>query len=177
MYGFSISGDTLIQGFLFVSGTTVSGTASSFEISTDSFVTNSSISGTVQQGVSFTGSTSQGSTFNLTYDNSFDETKTLSNVAGIWSATEDLYTITVTIQNDGSFLGSDTDRCVYSGNIIDPDSSKNIFNSLVNISSCGAVNGAYTGLASLGTIAVVDDVLAITGTNSDFVFIVGLQRQ
>ncbi|RDH81058.1 MAG: hypothetical protein DIZ80_13130 [endosymbiont of Galathealinum brachiosum] len=177
MYGFSNDGDALIQGSLFVSGTTVSGTAKSYAISTGEFITNSTISGTVQQGISFTGSTSGGSTFNLTYDDFYDRAKSLPDTSGIWSVTNGFYTATITVQNDGSFTGSDTEGCVFSGNLIDPDSTKNIFNSLINVSSCGILNGAYGGLASLGEIVVADDVLVITGTNTNFTFLFGFQRQ
>lgn len=115
------------------------------------------MSGTYRNSAGGTG------TLALNYSNLTDRGASLATAQGIWSFTDVFGTDTITIQNDGSFLGSDTSGCVYSGDVAAPDSTKNLYTMSMEITSCGIYDGPYTGLA------VIADHFS-GGTNNSFWF-------
>ena len=92
--------------------------------------------------------------FNLTYVPSYERRSVLSKLEGIWvfnqaSSSGQVYTITLTIDPDGTVFGSNTPGCVYNGSFQVIDSSFNVYRLSLETSLCGNLDGTYDGLASL----------------------------
>ena len=92
--------------------------------------------------------------FNLIYFPSYEKRSLLSKLEGIWvfnqaSSGGMIYTITFTIDPDGTLFGSNTVGCTFNGKfkIIDP--RYNVYRLLLETSLCGDLDGTYKGLASL----------------------------
>jgi hypothetical protein len=99
--------------------------------------------------------------FQLTYSDLNDGSPGLDQLEGVWSITwafavggdavffENLV-VTLTIYSDGSAFGSDTTGCTYNGlfSIIGP--MYNFYGLELGLSSCGARDGIYQGLAFIG---------------------------
>jgi len=92
--------------------------------------------------------------FNLIYFSSYEKRSLLSKLEGIWvfnqaSISGLVYTITLTIDPDGTVFGSNTPGCVYNGSFQVIDSSFNVYRLSLETSLCGNLDGTYEGLASL----------------------------
>lgn len=99
--------------------------------------------------------------FQLNYSELNEGSPGLDQLEGIWSVTigfasgtdgisfENLV-VTLTVYSDGSAFGSDTSGCTYSGlfSIIGPN--YNFYDLELELSSCGARDGQYNGLAFIG---------------------------
>ena len=103
--------------------------------------------------------------FQLTYSDLNDGSPSLDQLEGIWSVTigfasgSDAFSfenlvVTLTIYSDGSAFGSDSTGCTYSGlfSIIGPQ--HNFYDLELELSSCGARDGIYQGLAFIGPAPV-----------------------
>lgn len=113
----------------------------------------SEITGTIRTGESISATYSgngQTGTVELEYDPLSDRGSSFDRIADIWSVTDGLNTLTLTVDVDGRIDGSDTDGCVYSGSISIPDADVNIYSMELEVSSCGEDDGAYGGFAVLG---------------------------
>ncbi|MFT7007939.1 MAG: hypothetical protein ACJAXJ_002478 [Colwellia sp.] len=86
------------------------------------------------------------STFSLSISDESDQGASLSTIKGNY-ATQDGQT-SIAIDADGVVSGSDTDGCQYSGRLTTPDSSINVYDMMLTVSSCGEFNGKYNGLAT-----------------------------
>lgn len=88
----------------------------------------------------------------------------LELVGGIWSYTNDAYTISMTIDEEGNIFGSDTYGCTYSGDTSIPNPSINIYRINFIISGCLSMP-AGKGQAILMDTATQNDtlLLAVTG--------------
>lgn len=91
--------------------------------------------------------------FNLIYFSSYEKRSLLSKLEGIWvfnqaSSGGMIYTITFTIDPDGTLFGSNTIGCTFNGKfkIIDP--RYNVYRLLLEASLCGDLDGSYKGLAT-----------------------------
>lgn len=129
--GNDFTGDILGYGFdgLLIASGTIAGTYSSTSISGSTTVGGSEIS-----------------TFSFDVSEHSDDGASLDTVKGNYS-TIDAET-SMAIDADGLLSGSDTDGCQYSGNVTVPDSSVNIYKLVLEVSSCGAFNSTYSGLAT-----------------------------
>ena len=92
--------------------------------------------------------------FNLIYFPSYEKRSLLNKLEGIWvfnqaSSGGLVYTITLTIDPDGTVFGSNTPGCVYNGSFQVIDSSFNVYRLSLETSLCGNLDGTYEGLASL----------------------------
>ena len=92
--------------------------------------------------------------FNLFYFSSYERPSLLSKLAGIWDFNQAssgglVYTITFTIDPDGTVFGSNTLGCVYNGSFQIIDSRYNVYHLSLEASLCGDLDGDYEGLASL----------------------------
>jgi len=174
------AGGVLLQGRLalagndFTSTLTFYGQSSGVRGTADangSVVERESISGT------FTASDSTSGTFSLRYDPIYERNATLRAISGIWSEVDVGFTTTLTIQNDGSFEGSDTDGCLYAGSIgvFDPDF--NLYDVRFRVMNCGAVNGNYRGFTALHDTNNRNDTLAYAVYNANYIEIGQLLRQ
>lgn len=176
LYAFSGEGDTLLEGRLYSKGSLLSGTIEIYEID-GWFLDQVSVSGSVNERQKIKGKTSSGSTFDLTYSKTFDRSSSLALVAGIWSSTLGYDTTTITIQNDGTLDGSDSDGCYYSGKVSTPNTSKNIYRLNLTISNCGELNGPVAGYATLSDFSAINDSLIFGFSNEQMISIGMLLRQ
>ncbi len=88
--------------------------------------------------------------FSLTYDADYETAVSLDMAAGVWSFGQAGYTVTFDIDNTGQLFGTDTNGCVFAGQIEVIRNGYNAFQVTLAISNCDAVNGDYGGLAFLG---------------------------
>jgi hypothetical protein len=109
--------------------------------------------------------------FNLIYFSTYENRSLLSKLEGIWSFSQAssggmIYTITFTIDPDGTLFGSNTIGCTFNGKfkIIDP--RYNVYRLLLEASLCGEMDGTYKGLASLSE-TLPDRRLIFGVTNQD----------
>jgi hypothetical protein len=109
--------------------------------------------------------------FNLIYFSTYENRSLLSKLEGIWAFNQAssggmIYTITFTIDPDGTLFGSNTIGCTFNGKfkIIDP--RYNVYRLLLETSLCGDMDGAYKGLASLSE-TLPDRRLIFGVTNQD----------
>lgn len=61
---------------------------------------------------------------------------------------KEIYVNTITIQDDGSIWGQDSNSCVMSGNVDWESGKNNVYEITWKIESCGELNGNYAGLAT-----------------------------
>jgi len=129
--GSTFSGDFQAYGGngLYIESGTVSGDYTPTSITGSSFVNNVKVT-----------------TFSLSISDQSANGASLSTIKGNY-ATQDAQT-SMAIDVDGLVTGSDTDGCQYSGVLTIPDSSVNIYDMALTVSSCGQFNGKYNGLAT-----------------------------
>jgi len=85
-----------------------------------------------------------------------DQGSSLEQVARVWSGldfstTNNDVVLTLNIEDDGDILGENTDGCVIAGSIITIDTDFNLYDIGFTLTNCAELNGAYSGLATLGT--------------------------
>lgn len=160
LYGTTSSNVFSISGMLTGQGTSANGnytaTVTDFNNSgaiytgsvSATYVVGASINGTVTEtgnpAVTFSGTVMQSSQFN------YNTSATLSDITGTWNGTLlDGNTASVTINSNGSFTGTDSTGCSYSGTISTDSSGKNFFDvSLTDgPSPCLLPNQTFSGIA------------------------------
>lgn len=89
----------------------------------------------------------------MQYSSLSERPSSLSLISGIWSRTQGDYTITITINNDGSIFGSDTYGCTYAGTISIPDAKLNIYTIYLDKTGCSSYmqDGRGQGVLMDGT--------------------------
>ena len=105
-----------------------------------------------QEGIAGDYSGDDAGIFGLDYSDRYELPSALVRVSGVWafnsSASAGLvYNVTFDIDPTGQLFGSDTDGCVYSGEIGIIDRRFNAYSVTLAVSSCQLVDGNYTGLA------------------------------
>lgn len=168
-----------------VSGSNISGSVKAYNITTKKSFATATISGTVseQDSISMEFNTLYNDGYktsgeiSLSFNNIYNRTPSLSLVSGSWNYTNPSFGLTITIQDDGSFTGQNTDSCVVSGSIGIIDTKYNIYNVDVTVASCGVLNGNYTGISSLGDDATTNDTLLIIVSNDNYVLYYPFTRQ
>lgn len=113
-----------------------------------------------------------------TYDDSFDDTPSLTAIAGSYSgeavSSGGNELAQLTINGSGNFTGSGGSGCTFSGTVT-PRTDGNVFNLSVRFNGGVCVNGT----ATLNGIAVYDDVeqaiigVVLNGSRSDGVILIG----
>jgi hypothetical protein len=83
----------------------------------------------------------------LNFDYAYNLGSSLSLLAGTWSYSANGFSLTATIQTDGTFSAVDSNSCSYSGSFGLIDSNVNAYSENY-ILSCNGSNVSYTGLAS-----------------------------
>ena len=179
--GISIDAGVMYTGNIGVTGSQMAGSVDVIIIN-GGFDHTTTVSATVTEGVSIVGSaTDPGgtSTFSLSYDPDgiWNRTPNLATLAGTYSITSGLYTYTKTIANDGSYTGSDSDGCNYSGTFTPFDSTHNYYRMTMTVTNCGVDNGTYIGSAILSDFNVTNDNLVLIIDDLDFILILGMLRQ
>lgn len=139
-------------------------------------VLDGTITGTIDERNMMDGTwTASGETgdFSMAYDApGYEIDVTLAGVVGTWTFTPILpppgmFSVTVTIDADGSVNGQDSQGCVYSGTLTDPAFQDDQFNGLLldwEITATGncTIFGNYSGQAGLIEDATDPDVLLIS---------------
>jgi hypothetical protein len=182
---FSESAEVLIDGTIAVSGTDSTVSAASY----DAFglVDTGTLTGTVDEGASLSGtySTALGDTgsYSLTFDPIYNRSASLATLADTWSdatwaATHGFDAFTFSALSNGSFTGSDTGGCLFDGTLAPVSPGINIYIVAMTVSSCGAANGNFTGYATTDdTTATNDTLFLVASGDNDFFFISVLARQ
>lgn len=172
--GVLLQGRLSLDGRAFTSAVTLYGQISGARGTADvsgNIVERKSIEGT------FTTSYGTSGSLSLRYDPIYERNASLRAISGIWSEVDLGFTITLVIQNDGSFDGSDTDGCLYAGSIRVFDPDFNLYDVRFRVTSCGAVDGNYRGFTALGDINRRNDTLAYAVYDTNFIEIGQLLRQ
>jgi hypothetical protein len=90
----------------------------------------------------------------VSYDASiYEQPSAISLVSGAWTI-RDLSgdaAGSLTVTSNGSFSGTDVLGCGYNGTISIINASYNAYHVALNVSNCGEINGAYSGLSYLFT--------------------------
>tara|TARA_R110002072_G_C7958528_1_gene533739 strand:- start:1117 stop:1839 length:723 start_codon:yes stop_codon:yes gene_type:complete len=167
---FFLSGGDLSIGNVATSGTNFTGSLIEYYADGGNSASGS-ISGTFAARTSLTGSATfnsvQTSTFSFNYESIHERDSSFATISGTYSLTDGGYTETYTVDADGLITGSDTDGCVFNGQISLPDTNYNIYGVNITASNCGDANGVYSGLAALVDDTTTNDTLIIgaKGTN------------
>lgn len=166
----------IYNGSYTVSGSSISGIVTAYQINGGPFAT-ATFSGTVteQGSISLSFNTSYGTsgTVSLFFDSIYNRPSSLSLVAGNWNYTRGDYSLTITVQSDGTYSGQDSEGCVVSGSIGLLDTAHNLYSINTSIASCGARNGSYTGFASL----LDNDTILVAVSNSNYMLLYSFARQ
>jgi hypothetical protein len=178
--GISVDAGSLYTGNVAVDGSTMTGDIDILEIG-GGFDHTTSVTATVVAGSTIDGTTADAAgttTFALAYNDLWDRDPDLATVAGIYLATTGDYTFTMAVAIDGSYFGSDTDFCVYSGTITPFDTTHNYYQLTMTVTDCGAENnGTYAGTTFLDDFNVPNDVLVLIIDDPSFILIAATVRQ
>lgn len=173
----SESAGAIYDGSYTVSGSSISGTVTAYQINGGPFATVT-LSGTVteQGSISSSFNTSYGTsgTISLSFDSIYNRPSSLSLVAGNWNYTRGDYSLTITVQSNGTYSGQDSEGCVVSGSIGLLDTAHNLYNINTSIASCEDVTGSYTGFASL---LDNDNTFVVAVSNSNYMLLYPFARQ
>ena len=176
--GISIDAGVLYTGNVGVSGNKLTGKVDVLVIG-GGFDHTTNVSATFVEGSSITGRATDNfgtSTFSLNMDSIWNRTPDV-NLAGTYQLTDGLYTSTVVVNNDGSFTGSDTDGCNYTGSQNNFDATHNLYALVVTASNCGVDNGTYTGYSMNDDLSIQNDTLLWVIDDPDFLLIASFLRQ
>lgn len=112
----------------------------------------------------------------LTYAPLTSRDSSLSVTDANWFVTDGIYSMSLAIDATGAISGSDSDGCVYTGqvNIIDPHI--NIYGIAITASSCGAANGTYSGHGTIIDTTVADGRLVFMVSNPGHALVRALDR-
>ena len=183
-----ISADTGGQfvGTVQADGTGVSGSGKGFAPDgttwrDGSTVTTATMTGTLRQRSSLSGSWSTGTgesgTFSFSYDTDYEKDSSLALLNGVWTVYDDNLNpfATFTIDANGQFSGQDVAGCVSLGQISIIDSRSNVYAISSTISGC-ALAGDYAGLGILGSIANPNDAFLFSVNDDLRALLLGLER-
>jgi hypothetical protein len=174
--GYSESAGELVEGYLAVNNSALSGTLSEYQIP-GTYVSDIEVTGAIESGQTFTASSGVGIIFDLTFDDLYNRTASFEKLAGTWVHQNAGYILTTTIQLDGSFAAVDTAGCSFSGMVSIPDVQRNGYKLTYNAKNCGSGNGSYSGMAVLDDLDVTDDVMHIVAKGPSVAFAGVAQKQ
>jgi hypothetical protein len=121
--------------------------------------------------------------FNLIYSANYETPSSLDRIAGIYvynvaSSGGGTYTLTIDVGGNGAVFGQDTTSCTYSGMIRVIDHRYNAYDVVLDVTTCGLMDGIYRGLSSL-TLDGGDDgpsLMMLSASRSNMALVVGLSR-
>lgn len=97
----------------------------------------------------YSGSGDSGS-FDMSLSPMWDRPASIGTVAGVYTrSTSNGYTMTMTIGANGQIAGSDSRGCVISGAAGVPDATHNLYRIDATVTSCGSLDGTYSGIGAL----------------------------
>jgi hypothetical protein len=92
----------------------------------------------------------QSGSFSLAMDAMGSRSASLQAVAGTYTRSNSTgYTVTMTIGANGQLTGSNTRGCVFNGAVSVPSPTRNQYSISMTVTSCGALDGNYTGMGTL----------------------------
>jgi hypothetical protein len=108
----------------------------------------------------------------------YEQPSSLAAVSGRWTIRNLSGTATgvLTVNPNGSFTGSDSLGCGYSGTISIIDSRYNAYRVNLNVSNCGATSGAYEGLSGLTSTLSANDTLTFALSDPSFAEVNSITR-
>ena len=183
MVGIDRNGETIwsvSDGELSACTTSVSGSTFTCSPSNDY-----EISGTVDEGVSLTGTVSMNgselSTFTAAYNAIYEDESSLNKVSDIWSYDDSVnggsYIETYTIDSEGGIFGSDSEGSSFERAIEIIDEEYNMYDLTLTASNCDDKDGTYIGKSFLSSESGEDDTLNTYLVGEDFNKQSGLLRQ
>lgn len=176
----SQSAEAVYNGTYTIKGNTISGTITGYEINGGPFTTTT-ISGTVteEESISLSFDTSYGTkgTISLSFNDIYNRGSSLSKVDGMWSYVDGGYDLTITVHDDGTLWGQDSEGCVVSGAIELLDTAHNLYKVTASLDSCGNLNGSYTGFAALFDNRTKNDTLKVVVSNNKYILYYPFTRQ
>ena len=105
--------------------------------------------------------------YEITYDSIYARPSSLSLLEGQWSTPSPVggvVPLVLSVGATGDFSGS-SDGCNYSGNISLIDTSFNAYRMAIQVSTCGLLNGEYSGLGNLSDGTAPNDTLSVSVAN------------
>jgi hypothetical protein len=144
-------------------------------------VTPITVSATLHQRSSFSGTwgagTGESGTFDFDYDADYEKSSSLALLVGVWAVYDDNSNpiVTFTIDAGGQFFGQNVNGCTSLGQISVIDSRANVYDITSTISDC-FIAGDYAGLGVLGDIENPDDAFVFSVNNDVVAILLGLQR-
>jgi len=120
--------------------------------------------------------TNESGTFTFSYSDTHQRSSSFAKLSANWSLTDGAYSVTITVDQNGAINGSDSDSCIFTGNANIPDANVNTYAMELSITSCSALDGAYTGLAVLDDDTVQDDTLVISIDSGQVAIVLVLGR-
>jgi hypothetical protein len=108
----------------------------------------------------------------------YEQPSSLAAVSGSWTIRNltGAATGTLVVNGNGSFAGSDILGCRYSGSIMIIDNRYNAYRVNLNVSTCGAADGAYEGLAGLLNTRSASDTLEFALSDPSFAEVSAITR-
>jgi hypothetical protein len=98
---------------------------------------------------SYAGSGDTG-TFNMSLSPMWDRPASVGMVAGVYTrSTSNGYTMTMTMSTNGQLTGSDSRGCLINGAVSVPDATHNLYTLNATVTSCGSLDGTYSGMGAL----------------------------
>ena len=190
---FSTFAGNMFIGSAAVNGNGASGTMNGYALNTKSVATNGAdydiwsnyaapvnVQGTFGSQSSFTGTYSgmgDSGTFSLSFDSRYNRPSSLAAISANWTYTDtNGYTLSVSIDAQGSITGGGSSGCTINGtaSLIDP--AHNAYDANITVSNCGAQNGTYTGVAALSDTVTANDTLEVIVTTPGLANMVELTR-
>lgn len=171
--GFTVNGkiafqstqDDFISGSYVLSGNEFTGTISTIYAGATSVIKGSVVEGKTITAEFLSDGYTVG-TLELSYDDTYDKATSISDATGSWSYSSDSnsYTSSITVYDNGTFDGSDSDGCVFAGQLEDID-DKNVFKVTNYITGCTTVT--LTGFSAIADSYNPNDVFFAITNNSN----------
>jgi hypothetical protein len=177
-------------GMVQVDGTSLAGTLTEYRGAEGRFlgideIAAATLDGTVSTADRLVGdysSTLDEGQFILDYVPSYETDSSLDLMVGVWTfdmagAGGGVYTVTWDVDANGVIFGTDTNGCVFDGDVSLIDTSYNAYRITVDVTLCGAINGEYSGLAYLEAVGGPDlNWMTVSVSNPVFAFATILQK-
>jgi len=104
-------------------------------------------------------------TFNVGLSPMWNRPASFAIVAGTYMRTVSYgYAMTMTIDANGQLSASDTRGCLINGTVTVPDANHNLYQITATVTSCGTLNGAYSGMGALVDADAMHDWLTAMPT-------------
>lgn len=148
----------------------------------NSTTTNISMTGTISERASMSGSWSGGTgetgTFSFVYDGMYERGSALTTVAGSWVSLDEFDNPigSITVDSAGRMDAQDAAGCLYSGDLSIINASYNAYDLNLAVTNCGNFNGTYSGLAVVADTDAPDDTLIYSVDNGTWFIIAQAYR-